>query len=404
MTGAPAGVTNCMAEAGRLFPGVPVGVHWYCWHQIPFANTYPEYFPTKARMAEATRAMASGGQTVMPYINARLWDRVIPSFANAFPAACKQPSGTNYVEVYGSGRYLVPMCPATKLWQNKVQEICHRLMAECGVNGIYLDQIGAAAPAACYDASHGHPAGGGRHWTDGYRAMLSPVKAEAARLGVALTTENTAEPYMDNIDGYLAWNPRYQEDVPLLPAVYSGYTVYFTSPQSSLDSLDAFCAAQARDFLWGCQLGWNDAWILKEQHREKQQFQLALCKCRLAAKDFMVYGQLVDEVRPVNDVPETTHLWHRSQPHAARLPAVMGTVWKDGCGRLAVIAANASGQPQKFDFNVEPERWLGRKGPWRVTLLSPEDDAPVKADSGSRVTFGDLPPRSVRVLVISPDA
>lgn len=404
MSGEPAGVASGMTEAARLFPDVPVGVHWYCWHRIPFDNSYPEYFPTKAGMAETTRELTGRGQTVMPYINARLWDQDIPSFSGAFGAACKQPSGTNYVEVYGSGRNLAPMCPATRLWQEKVQEICSRLLTDCGVNAIYLDQIGAAAPAACYDASHGHPLGGGRHWTDGYRALLRPIKAQAAAAGAALTTENTAEPYMDTIDGYLAWSPRNQEDVPLLPAVYSGYTVYFTSPQSPKDSLDAFCAAQGRDFLWGCQLGWNDAWILREEHREKQQFQLALCRHRLAAQAFLVYGQLVGEVKPLNALPEAAHVWNRSQPHTARLPAVMGTVWLDGRGRLAVVAVNVSGQAQALHFDVEPERWLGRRGPWRLSVLGPEGEEPVESDSARRAALGDLPPRSVRVVVISPSA
>jgi hypothetical protein len=118
LSGKPDGVEKAMREAERLYAGVPVGVHWYCWHQIPFDNSYPEYFPTLDGMADATRTMTARGQTVMPYINARLWDRDIPSFAQAYPAACKQPSGTNYVETYGSGRNLVPMCPYTATWQN----------------------------------------------------------------------------------------------------------------------------------------------------------------------------------------------------------------------------------------------------------------------------------------------
>ena len=154
-SGAPTGVTNNMALTAQLFPNMPVGVHWYNWHQIPFDHTYPEYFPTKPGMAEATRAMTAKGQTVMPYINARLWDEEIPSFATGFPAAAKQPSGTNYVEVYGSKRKLVPMCAATPLWQSKVQEICQRLMDECGECDL-SDQIGVARPAPCYDPAHGH--------------------------------------------------------------------------------------------------------------------------------------------------------------------------------------------------------------------------------------------------------
>ena len=401
-SGAPTGVTNNMALTAQLFPNMPVGVHWYNWHQIPFDHTYPEYFPTKPGMAEATRAMTAKGQTVMPYINARLWDEEIPSFATGFPAAAKQPSGTNYVEVYGSKRKLVPMCAATPLWQSKVQEICQRLMDECGVNAIYLDQIGAARPAPCYDPAHGHPLGGGSHWVTGYRTMLTPIKREAARRNIVLTTENTAEPYMDTIDAYLTWNPRDQQDVPLLPAVYSGYTVYFSSPQAAQDSLDAFCAAQARDFLWGCQLGWNSEWILQPPHREKQQFQLELCRYRLAARAFMVEGQLVDELRPLNEVPLVTHRWNRTKPHNARLPAVMGTLWRDHAAeRLAVAIVNTTGAAQTFDFQVEPERWLKSRGPWSLYDLMPSGKSPLHLPEDRRVLLGDLAPREIRIFVIA---
>ena len=402
LSGKPENVERVMLETEKRYAGVPIGVHWYCWHQIPFDNSYPEYFPTMDGMGEAARAMAQRGQTVMPYINARLWDRDIPSFAGAYPSACKQPSGTNYVETYGSGRSLVPMCPYTRLWQDKVRTVCHRLMEECGVNGIYLDQIGSAAPVVCYDASHGHPTGGGRHWVDGYHTMLRQVKAEAAARGVALTTEDSSEPYMDVIDGCLAWNPRHQEDVPLLPAVYSGYTVYFTSPQAEQDSLDAFCAAQARDFLWGSQLGWNGSWILREAHSEKQKFQYALCRYRQAAKDFLVYGQLLDEVRPLNDVPAAAHVWNRNQPHTARLPMVLATLWRDDRGRLAVFAVNTSSAPQPFEFTVEPQQWLKSRGPWRLSALTPEGEMPIGLEKDLHAVLGDLQPREIRALVLSP--
>jgi len=402
LSGPPETITSTMAQAAEFFPDMPIGVHWYNWHQIPFDHTYPEYFPTKPGMAEATREMTAKGQTVMPYINARLWDVEIPSFETGFPAAAKQPNGANYVEVYGSKRKLAPMCAATPLWQSKVQEICQRLMDECGVNAIYLDQIGAARPAPCYDPAHGHPLGGGSHWTAGYRKMLTPIKREAARRNIVLTTENTAEPYMDNIDGYLTWNPREQQDVPLLPAVYSGYTVYFSSPQAAHDSLDAFCAAQARDFLWGCQLGWNNNWILKPSHREKQQFQHELCRYRLAARAFMVEGQLIDELRPLNEVPLVTHLWNRTKPHNARLPAVMGTLWRDHASeRLAVAVVNTTGTTQTFDFQVEPERWLKSQGPWSLYDLMPSGKSPLHLPENRRVLLGDLAPREIRIFVIA---
>ena len=403
--GEPKSVRPWMLDAEQVFP-VPVGLHWYCWHVIPFDHTYPEYFPTKKDFDKVVRELVGRGQVMMPYINGRLWDRDIPSFETGIKAACKQRSGEPYTEIYGSGRRLAPTCPFTQLWQDKVNEIIHGLIHDCGVNAVYLDQIGAAAPRLCFDPSHGHPLGGGRHWVDGYRKMLDRVKAQGVANNVAFTTENTAEPYMDNIDGFLAWSPRYEHDVPLLPAVYSGYTIYFTSPQAAQDDLDAFVMAQGRDFLWGCQLGWNGTWILEEKHRAKARFMGRLAQYRLAAKQFFVCGQLLDEVRPTQPLPSLTSVWHRRKPHGATLPAVMGTLWRAHDGSLGIFMVNYDSGPQRLTYTIDPQRWLreadGSKG-WTFSLLTPEGATPWQVAGPGVVERTELlAGREVRAVVVRP--
>ena len=133
-------------------------MHWYNWHQIPFDNDYPHYFPTKPGFAEGVRALQSSGTFVMPYINGRLWDtrdRGTEDFEFtrvALPAVTKNEKGQPYIETYGSKEKdgspvrLGVMCPTTELWQSRVRQTVLRLMNECGVKGVYIDQIAAAAP------------------------------------------------------------------------------------------------------------------------------------------------------------------------------------------------------------------------------------------------------------------
>ena len=350
----PEQVTNVTAEALAALGDIPLGVHWYCWHQIPFDHTYPEYFPERPGMAEAVAWMKDKGVLVMPYINARLWDSDIPSFTNALPAACKKPDGkTHYVELYASKRRLSPMCPTTPLWRTRVYNICSKLMERIGVNAIYLDQVAAALPAACHDASHGHPLGGGRYWTDAYRELMAPIRAHAARNGnVVLTTECDAEPYIDSFDAFLAWFVRSPYDVPFLPAVYSGYTVYFSSPQDARDSLDAYCAMQGRDFLWGCQLGWNAAWPFNASHKEHLAFTLRLCRERLAHKDFFVFGELLGELSTPPDTPMVENMWNREPACRFKMPAAMGTMWRARDGRRLACLVNVSGTELRLNWQL----------------------------------------------------
>lgn len=205
---------------------------------------------------------------------------------------------------------------------------------------------------------------------------------------------------MDNIDAFLVWSQRQEEEVPLLPAIYSGYTTYFSSPQAANDTLDAFCAAQGRDFLWGCQLGWNGRWILSEAQREKREFQYELCRYRVAAKEFMVEGQLLDEVRPLNVVPIAAHTWHRRNAHVARLPVVMATLWRDPRGRLAIFIVNTAATPQRFEFELIPQHWgVKRSDNTHFTLLTPQGSARVAQTGEANLVLGDLQPREIRVLV-----
>jgi len=360
-----------MLEAAKLFD-VPVGIHWYNWHEIPFDTYYPNYFPTKPGFAEGVKELVGKGIVVMPYINGRLWDSGNKNFKEALPFACKTPDGKPYIERYGSKRPLAVMCPYTPFWQKKVQGICRLLMTGCGVNAIYIDQIGAAAPRLCYDKSHGHPIGGGSHWVDGYRAMLEPIKRIAHSDGrdVILTTENNAEPYMDNVDAFLVWNPRFDNEIPMVSAVYSGYTIYFSSPCAVSDELRAFCGSQGRDWLWGCQLGWMGFELLAPANRAKAEYLRDLAKQRLAAAKFMVFGELLGEVKPLNELPTIEMTWKRGWgkkgAHKAVLPAAMATLWRAGDGQLAVAMTNWDDAEHLFRYRIG-------KGRERSATLKPRE-------------------------------
>lgn len=366
-------VTPGMLQAKEFFQ-VPMGVHWYNWHQIPFDVHYPDYFPTKPNFAEGVRALAKAGIIAMPYVNGRLWDTANEDFAVGRPGACKQSDGkSTYIEEYGSGAKLAPMCPTTQVWQDRVNEIVGRLITECGVNAIYLDQIGAAGPQLCFDASHGHPLGGGRHWVDGYRELLTRVRAQTkGRVGI--TTENNAEPYMDNVDAFLIWNPRSEVEIPMMTAVYSGYTIYFSSPAYGAYEPQAFRMIEGRDFIWGCQQGWMGFELLDTTQRRNAEYLRELARYRKVARDFVVYGELVGELKqtvPPLPVEATWGGWAGAK-RSASLPAVMGTIWRSRDGRGALLIANLSDLPQRLTYPFDPRGWgLANATQWTLTRLAP---------------------------------
>ena len=54
--------------------GCTSSLHIYSWHEIPFDNDYPHYFPAKKCFLDSFRKLQEAGVRVMPYINGRLWD------------------------------------------------------------------------------------------------------------------------------------------------------------------------------------------------------------------------------------------------------------------------------------------------------------------------------------------
>jgi len=364
-------VTGNLRRAADFF-GVPVGLHWYSWHRWPFDTHYPDYFPAIPDFRAAIEQVVPEGKVIMPYINGRIVDKDVDAFARWLPWTAKGVDGKPYNEVYGNGVNQAPMCPATEVWQTTISEICDRLIGEYGVNGIYIDQIAAAGPALCYDPAHGHPLGGGSWWVDGYRVLLDRVQEAAHRDGrnVLITTENNAEPYMDGVDCFLIWNPRHPDEIPMMTAVYSGYSIYFASNARCQPGLQPYAMIEGRDFIWGSQLGWmgfEDA-----NPTERGNYLRQLVRLRHAALKYVIEGEIMGEIQPLNDVGTVTGAWHAwdGKPFDATLPAVMSTVWKGSDGTLGVFMANLSPRQKAFDFELDPARYGGVAGEGDCLLLT----------------------------------
>jgi len=367
------GAVKAFAE----FMGVPVAVHWYNWHQIPFDNDYPHYFPTKPGFAEGVRELQKAGVRVMPYINGRLWDTRDKGAEDdqfsrvALPAATKDEKGKPYEEIYGSKESdgspvrLAVMCPTTPLWQQKVKEIVLRLMSdEVGVDGVYIDQIAAAAPRLCFDKSHGHPLGGGQWWThDGYWKMLSDLRAEMKRRypEKMITTECNAEPYAHLFDGYLTWHWQYQNQIPLFSAVYGGKVQMFGRAYRGGATKDlALRMKAAQSLVFGEQIGWIDPNVYKEPIGGP--FIRRMARLRYALKDYLAVGDMARPPHIVGDIPTVTADWQWSGEWIVTTDALLSGAWRAKDGRVALIFVNVTDKELSAELVFDGEKYGFKKG------------------------------------------
>jgi len=384
-----------METMESTFDGLDLALHWYNWHLIEFDTDYPEFFPIMDQGVDDDIEKFQGdGATVMPYINVLLWDQGLASFPSDGPglpacqgvahgedAAVKTPDGNYITWNAEQGHLWAPMCPYVPEWQCVMHDLCVRLIDpnELDVDGIYLDQLGGHRPDLCYDPCHGHPLGGGSHWTDGYRTMLDQITASVGSHAY-LTGEMFAEPYIDYIHGFLIGHLyRHTEDVPLVQAVYSGYTNTFGNWQSKCDSVGSWSLIQGNSFVWGVTPGWNKPRLLLESGQESElALSVKMAKYRMAATEYLVYGELVGEV-PITETTEITKNVHSFYDEACDPPIYsitsrtsIGSIWRTSdANELGIVVMNLDTQSRGATFTIDVDDYLDDTSNMGVFSITP---------------------------------
>ncbi len=331
----------------RINGRVPLATHFYCWHKHPFDTLYPDYFPAKDGFKEMVGRQVQKGVVISPYINGRIWDRASEEFASIAQNVCIDATGEQSQETWNK-RQFSAVCPWTQLWFDKMVATGERLVNEYGVNSLYYDQMASMVALNCYSDQHGHPVGGGCHWTDGYRKILKEIRKRYP--AIPITTENFSEPYVDVIDGFLMWSPLSDNDIPLIPAIYSGYCQTFGCRTSPSYTIEAFRAAQGRSFLWGCQPGWEREWILEGKFAPRFEYLIRLAELHLKEREFFCDGELVGEVTNLAETPILALKWQRwGKPINANIPAVQAVRWRSLAGKELVAICNYAETGQRFD-------------------------------------------------------
>lgn len=353
-------VSNNIVRMKKIWPGLKVGVHWYCWHGNPYVVNFPEFFPARKGVKEVVRFGRDNGYVMMPYVDFRLWDKELASWAYAKNDALAKIDGSFYEEVYYTKRDFAIMCPTEAL--GAVAEKMTRDALDvgtpngCGFNGIYYDQTACSWGPPCWNPAHGHPLGGGDWWWKRHREILKPLHGFCSARNIPITSEGTGEMYLDLIDGHLGIGALpCQDDVPLHPALYSGYTVYFGSSQSLRDPIESFYRVQAQAFVRGVVPGWHDRYNVTSPEFARQQKYIGdIARFRRCARKFMVYGFLDNEVRMLDEqkkIPcKVEQIWRPQYSAVWMMPDVFGTVWTNLDGATAVIVANAASEKRTVRF------------------------------------------------------
>lgn len=363
--------TDEQVEAFRREIGIPVGFHWYNWHEIPFDNDYPHYIPAREHFAEKVKRLQKEGVYVMPYINGRLWDthdhglRDSLFSSYAFPAASKNSEGELNIEDYGSKEEdgtnvkLAVMCPSTDVWRKKMKEVVLTLFSPVerngyGVDAVYMDQIAAAPSVACWDKTHKHLIGGGDWWVPAYTELLQDIRKKMPK-GRMLTTESNADGYAGVMDGFLTWQFQNNKQVPAFAAVYGGIIQLFgRSYAFGEETLQATRMKMLQSLVFGEQLGWMNASILNDKDRFPLLKSLALLRYKF--RRYFCMGEMVHAPILYGENPFCKDVWYFNGARDIEIPSVICSAWRMLNGKSAIIIlANCSDTTREMQMILPTE-------------------------------------------------
>lgn len=314
------GTADKVVPVGKKFHevlGIPVGLHWYQWHQIPFDNDYPHYLPAKEGFAQGVKDLQKAGCYVVPYTNGHLWDTrdrenedwQFSKFGKA--GACKHADGTVFTETYrskekdGSKVVLAAMCPGSKEWKSKIAENVKKIAVDNGLNGVYMDQIACVGPSMCEDPHHGHPLRGGSWWVGEYKKLLLAARAAIPDDRI-FSSESNCETYADVLEGMVCWHIESENTVPAYSTIYSG--VVFQYGRSYDSNVRAMLMKWGQELVYGEQLGWFPPEFM--QHPDKLNYFRPLIRFRYHNIDYFYKGEGVRPPKLKDSIPAYTEDWN----------------------------------------------------------------------------------------------
>ena len=392
------------AAALQKAAGVPVSVFWHWWHGCPYDVGFPEYLPPREGaepFKEAVGAAHGEGLHAIVYMNQRLWGMTTESWEERGAAryAVKGPDGTIRPEVYNTFTKspCASMCMGTEFWRNTYAGLATEAVLDLGVDGIYMDQ--ACSSLACYDPTHGHPAGGGTYWIKGFQALQRDIRARCDADGrrVALAGEGCGEawlPYLDlmlslqvSMERYAApggWRP-----IPFFHAVYHGHFLPYgnyasltmppydalwpeeTAPAEPLALLgrkyaQQFRMEQARALVWGqtpTLANFRPEHL--ESRAEEMDFVVRLAKLRQRATEYLLHGTMLrapemaiaHEEMPISRLSIYAGQQGALSEYEAAYPLLIASAWRAPDGGVAVVVANIGDEPRRVAFTLDAQTW-----------------------------------------------
>jgi hypothetical protein len=390
--GKPEVVLNRAREIRKLIKSdIPILLHWYEWDLLGYKDSdyancssgnvcgfdshYPQYFPVRDGFAEAVQRLRDELNVfTVPYINGRLFDKSLPEWdaeKQVKESTVVLRDGRYVDENYGNDVHFAAMCPSTTYWQNLIAGVSNELTS-FSVAGIYIDEVAAADPVACYNEEHNHAPGGGSSWTGGYNDMMDGVRSSVGS-DKLIITESNVEQLIGSVDTFLTLVAYGDLDslVPAFQYVYPGGVFVTAGAEFFQEDVlygkgVGFIKKMMKMFMLGSQLGW-----MALGGRDNQRPPMDMLSVLRNPDNRHLLDSMMELIQLRSDIESFTSVFSRG--NLVREISPYSYSWFAGLNILIIMCNPATDVESKIELNLNLSEFLGDVGPFETLERSGND-------------------------------
>jgi len=361
----------------------------------------PDYFPPKpgsVNYQQVVGELRDRGARVVPYVMGWMWNGASEGYRRRGAKEKGAMLGEDGQSVLWAelepSEENIAMCPASKIWRDKLTDVSVEFVQRYRTGGIYFDYF-STHMADCFNPTHGHALGGGDYWARGVHDLFQQVwdGARKADPEAMLCAEDLAEFCLDVLDAaYVGIT----DDAPVWQAVYHDYTQLF----GGMHWMEAGQIPLSRQWLYGriSQLPGSLGFPDSRPETIKWYRDLLLCTHEFA-RPYLGYGEMLRPPEVSGDIPILTM---KSADGPFKAPGVEGTAWRAPDGSVGIFFINYEDQPRQFTWKTDLAEIAGLDASKRLQITEWTADngaKPLKQTAGGIVGDAvEIPPHGMIAL------
>ena len=339
-----------------LFDFPNTATHDYGYYGQPYQHDVNvDYFPPRCgsvNYQKVLRALSARGGRVIPYVIGWMWNAGTESYQLSGAKEKGAMLGEDRTSLLWSelspAEENVAMCPAAKIWRDKLTSVTMEHVKLYRTGGVYFDYF-SVHMNDCHNPRHGHAMGGGDYWSRGVNGLYKQLRQAARKVDpeAMFCGESPAEFCIDVLDAQ--FSSTYSHDAPLWQVVYHDYTQLF----GGMHWMEDRPLLIGRQWLLGHMNAVSGAWGYHTDDTlpANAQWQHDLIRCHHEfARPYLGYGEMLRSPVVTGDLPKITEKGIDG-PFTAQ--AVEGTAWRAADGSVGIFFFNYQDQPHQFNWTKD---------------------------------------------------